>query len=90
MFKEFILSRRTKKGVIMNIAGDDNGEGEKKSRSGRSKNLHGGQATPVNQREETKQSSEDESAEEGDYEYVTVEEPRDQWDCESITCTRTH
>lgn len=90
VLKEFISSRRRVKGIIGKKAtGDD----DTKSVSGASQKSQAGDRSRASQAgdaqgEESEGEEEDDTGDE--FVFVEAEEPRDQWDCESITTTYTN
>lgn len=72
----------------MNIAEDDDNKVSHKDHSSK-KNQPGDVPPPTQGHESEEDAEQADGASSGDeaFEYVVAEEPRDQWDCESITST---
>jgi hypothetical protein len=88
VLKEFISSRRRVKGIIGKKAtGDD----DTKSVSGASQRSQAGDRSRASQagdaQGEESEGEEEDDGRDDEFVFVEAEEPRDQWDCESITST---
>jgi hypothetical protein len=82
VLKEFIASRRRVKGIV-GIKDDDDDDAKSVSAASQ-RTLEWARASQAGDDEG------EESQDDDDLVFVETEEPRDQWDCESITSTQLH